>query len=161
MEEHDASRLKSFHRNEPWIPHARLICGNHALTQLQMTSSNPSESVLGLFDKCITVMGKRAIKERLLSPYSQPEEIRSRLEEVQDYLIWPEEKSKQLERQLRFMFDLPRLHRKLQCGLIQANEIAGLFQTYRAMDAIMTQIVIKTRMEQPLHFNNGPRISMW
>jgi len=149
MEEHDSSRLKSFHRNEPWIPHARLICGNHALTQLQMTSSNVNESVLGLFDKCITVMGKRAIKERLLSPYSQPEEIRSRLEEVQDYLIWPEEKTKQLERQLRFMFDLPRLHRKLQCGLIQASEIAGLFQTYSAMETIMTQIVLKTRMEQP------------
>ena len=96
MEEHDASCLKSFPRNEPWIPQARLICGNHALTQLQMTSANPNESVLGLFDKCITVMGKRAIKERLLSPYSQPTEIRSRLEEVQEYLTWPEDKSKQL-----------------------------------------------------------------
>ncbi len=149
MEEHNPSCLTSFHRNEPWIPHARLICGNHALTQLQMTSSNPQESVLGLFDKCITVMGKRAIKERLLSPYSAPEEIRSRLQEIQDYLIWPEEKSKQLERQMRFMFDLPRLHRKLQCGLIQPNEIAGLFQTYTAMEVIMTQITNQTRMEQP------------
>ena len=149
MEEHDVSRLKSFSRNEPWIPHARLICGNHALTQLQMTSANPSESVLGLFDKCSTVMGKRAIKERLLSPYSHPAEIRARLEEVQDYLSWPEESSKQLDRQLRFMFDLPRLHRKLQCGWIQPNEIAGLFQTYRAMDAIMTKITPQTRMEQP------------
>ena len=149
VEEHDTSRLKSFHRNEPWIPQARLICGNHALTQLQMTGSNPTETVLGLFDKCLTVMGKRAIKERLLSPYSQPTEIRSRLEEVREYLIWPEEKSKQLDRQMRFMFDLPRLHRKLQCGLIQANEIAGLFQTYSAMEVIMTQITSNTRLQQP------------
>jgi hypothetical protein len=29
IEEHYPSMLKSFHRNEPWIPHARLICGNH------------------------------------------------------------------------------------------------------------------------------------
>jgi DNA mismatch repair protein MutS len=149
MEEHYPSSVTSFRRNEPWIPQARLICGNHALTQLQMTSSNLQESVLGLFDKCITVMGKRAIKERLLSPYSSPEEIRSRLYEVQEYLIWPEEKSKQLDRQMRFMSDLPRLHRKLQCGLITPNEIAGLFQTYTAMEVIMTQITIQTRMEQP------------
>lgn len=149
MEEHYPSSVASFRRNEPWIPQARLICGNHALTQLQMTGSNPQESVLGLFDKCITVMGKRAIKERLLSPYSAPEEIRSRLYEVQEYLIWPEEKSKQLERQMRFMSDLPRLHRKLQCGLIAPNEIAGLFQTYTAMETIMTQITCQTRMEQP------------
>jgi DNA mismatch repair protein MutS len=149
VEEHDTSRLKSFHRNEPWIPHAKLICGNHALTQLQMTGTNLNESVLGLFDKCITVMGKRAIKERLLSPYSQPEEIRARLDEIREYLIWPEEKSKQLDRQLRFMFDLPRLHRKLQCGLIQANEIAGLFQTYSAMEVIMTQITPHTNIQQP------------
>ena len=149
MEEHYPSSVTAFRRNEPWIPQARLICGNHALTQLQMTGANPQESVLGLFDKCITVMGKRAIKERLLSPYSAPEEIRSRLQEVQEYLIWPEEKSKQLERQMRFMSDLPRLHRKLQCGLIAPNEIAGLFQTYTAMEVIMTQITNTTRMEQP------------
>jgi len=150
MEEHDSNLLQSFHRNEPWIPQARLICGNHALTQLQMTG--PAESLIGLFDKCITVMGKRAIKERLLSPYSDPTEIRSRLEEVQEYLLWPEEKTKPLDRQLRFMFDLPRLHRKLQCGWIQANEIAGLFQTYTAIDTIIKQIVPNTRMQPPFSY---------
>ena len=149
VEDHFPSMLTSFHRNEPWIPQARLICGNHALTQLQMTASNRNESVLGLFDKCITAMGKRAINERLLSPYSDPTEIRSRLQEVQEYLIWPEEKAKQLDRHLRFLFDLPRLHRKLLCGLIQSNEIAGLFQTYSAMEVIMTQITTETMLQPP------------
>ena len=149
VEEHDKSMLQSFHRNESWTPHSRLICGNHALTQLQMTSYKPEESVLSLFDKCITVMGKRAIKERLLSPYSDPSEIRSRLREVQEYLIWPQEKQKQLERQLRFMYDLPRLHRKLLCGLIQPNEIAGLFQTYQAVETIQTQVTQGTSLSAP------------
>ena len=149
VEEHDKSMLQSFHRNESWTPNTRLICGNHALTQLQMTSYKPEESVLSLFDKCITVMGKRAIKERLLSPYSDPSEIRSRLREVQEYLIWPQEKQKQLERQLRFMYDLPRLHRKLLCGLIQPNEIAGLFQTYHAVHTIQTQVTQETSLCAP------------
>jgi len=149
VEEHDASMLKSFHRNESWTPNTRLICGNHALTQLQMTSHKPEESVLSLFDKCITVMGKRAIKERLLSPYSEPAEIRARLREVQEYMTWPQEKQKQLERQLRFMFDLPRLHRRLLCGLIQSNEMAGLFQTYQAVHTIQTQVTNETSLTAP------------
>jgi DNA mismatch repair protein MutS len=147
MEEHYP--MKSFHRNEPWIPQARLICGNHALTQLQMTGQSSQECVIGLFDKCITVMGKRAIKERLLSPYASAQEIRSRLTEIQDYMVWPESKQKALDRHLRFMFDLPRIHRKVQCGTIQAAEIAGLLQTYESMYNIMTQVVPDTRLVQP------------
>ncbi len=149
IEEHYPSMLKSFHRNEPWIPQARLICGNHALTQLQMTGQNANETVIGLFDKCITPMGKRALKDRLLSPYSEANEIRSRLNEVQEYILWPEDKSKMLERQLRFMFDLPRLHRKILCGLVTPQEIAGLFQTYNAIQVIMNKVTNNSCLKEP------------
>lgn len=149
IEEHYPSMLTSFHRNEPWIPQSRLICGNHALTQLQMTGLNPNESVIGLFDKCITPMGKRAIRDRLLSPYSNYHQISSRLNEVQEYTQWNEQQIKQLERQLRFMFDLPRLHRKILCGLITPQEIAGLFQTYSAMYVIMTDITSNSLLKEP------------
>ena len=149
VEEHYPSMLKSFHRNEPWIPQARLICGNHALTQLQMTGINANETVIGLFDKCITPMGKRAMRDRLLSPYSESEEIRSRLNEVQEFMKWPEDKTKTLERQMRFMFDLPRLHRKVLCGLVTPQEIAGLFQTYSAIRVIMNQVTKDTCLKEP------------
>jgi DNA mismatch repair protein MutS len=149
VEEHHPSMLRAFHRNEAWTPHTRLICGNHALTQLQMTAANPAESVLGLFDKCITPMGKRAIKERLLTPYSNAADIRARLHEVQNYMTWTEEKPKQLERQLRFMFDLPRLHRRLLCGLIAPMELANLFQSYSAIEVIMLQVTQQTPLQAP------------
>jgi DNA mismatch repair protein MutS len=149
VEEHYPSMLKSFHRNEPWIPQARLICGNHALTQLQMTGQNINETVIGLFDKCITPMGKRAIRDRLLSPYSEAEEIRSRLNEVQEFLKWPEHKTKTLERQLRFMYDIPRLHRKILCGLVTPQEVAGLFQTYNAIQVIINQVTSNTCLKEP------------
>lgn len=149
IEEHYPSMLRSFHRNEPWTPSTRLICGNHALTQLQMTGSNPTETVVGLFDKCITPMGKRAMRERLLSPYSDATDITQRLNEVQDFMSWDELRSKNLERQLRFMFDLPRLHRKLLCALIEPNEIAALFQTYTSIQQIMTTITPGSKLEPP------------
>ena len=149
VEEHYPSMVKSFHRNEHWNPQSRLVCGNHALTQLQMTGPQLHETVIGLFDKCITVMGKRAIKERLLRPYSQPADIRARLREVNEYLHWPEDKRKLLERQLRFMADLPRLHRKTLCGLVTSEEIVGLFQTYTAMNTIMSHVTRDTCLEEP------------
>ena len=149
VEEHYPSMLKSFHRNEPWIPQARLICGNHALTQLQMTGQNANETVIGLFDKGITPMGKRAMRDRLLCPYSEADEIRSRLREVQEYMMWTEDKTKTLERQLRFMFDLPRLHRKVLCGLVTPQEIASLFQTYNAIQAIVKFVVKDTCLKEP------------
>lgn len=149
IEEHYPSMLKSFHRNEPWIPQARLICGNHALTQLQMTGNNQNETVIGLFDKGITPMGKRAMRDRLLSPYSDSHEIRARLTEIQEYMSWSEDKTKFLERQLRFMFDLPRLHRKVLCGLVTSQEIAALFQTYTAIQQIFQTITKNTCLQEP------------
>lgn len=149
VEEHYPSIVKSFHRNEHWNPDAKLICGNHALTQLQMTGPQIQETVIGLFDKCITMMGKRAMKERLLSPYSQANQIRSRLEEVQDYSNWSESRIKCLERQLRFMFDLPRLHRKVLCGFITPEEIVCLFQTYDAMEVIMKEVTFGSCLQEP------------
>ncbi len=148
-EEHYPSMLRSFHRNESWTPEMRLICGNHALTQLQMTSNTLHESVLGLFQASLTAMGKRSMKERLLSPYANAKEIQARLAEVDHYLTWPSDQTDALDRQLRYMYDLPRLHRKLLCGLIQPAEIAGLFQSYRAMETIMKSIIHDTPLKEP------------
>ena len=152
IEEHYPSILKSFHRNEPWIPDTRLMCGNHALTQLQMTAINQNECVIGLFNAAITPMGKRAIKLRLLSPYSQANEIRARLNEVKELMEWPENTQKKLDRQLRFMCDLPRLHRKLLCGLITCQEISSLFQTYNSIENIILHITPDTILKQPFKF---------
>lgn len=148
VEEHYASMLQSFHRNEPWVPNTKLVCGNHALSQLQISSSSNAPDILGLFTKCITSMGKRGIRERLLSPYSDANTITSRLEEVTEYLTWPQSRVTQLERQFRFMYDLPRLHRKIICVLITPDEIVHLFQTYRAVQQLMS-ITHGSRLQQP------------
>jgi DNA mismatch repair protein MutS len=158
VEEHYPSMLKSFQRNEPWIPTTQLICGNHALTQLQMTSQsdNKQESVVGLFDKCITVMGKRAIKERLLRPLSHSSEIDRRLTEVAACTEWPQDMTTRLLQQLRFLYDIPRLHRKIQCGIIPSKEIFMLFQSYTAAGNIMT-ILKDTVLQSPFSYSDLQR----
>ena len=51
VEEHYASLIQSLQRNELWIPYTHLVCGNHALSQLQMSSEN---GILSLFTKHIS-----------------------------------------------------------------------------------------------------------
>lgn len=147
VEEHYPSMVTSFHRNVPWTPQQHLICGNHALTQLQMTSGD--NSVIHLFGKCLTPMGKRTIRNRILRPYTATQDIIGRLEEVKEVMQWNESTLLQLDRQLRFMYDLPRLHRKLLCGSILPAEVAGLFQTYHAIDAIRSTVTPSTRLVEP------------
>lgn len=145
VEEHYASLIQSLQRNEPWIPHTHLVCGNHALSQLQMSSEN---GILSLFTKCITVMGKRGIRERILRPYSDANLIQNRLEEVTEYLAWPKDQVTAVERQLRFMYDTSRLHRKIICASVSSDEIQGLFQTYHSIKNIMG-LIKDTRLKAP------------
>lgn len=137
VEEHCPSMLHSFHRNIPWTPESRLICGNHTLQQLNMCGTNGEETIVGLYQKCLTPMGKRHIKQRLVNPLSEPKEIEARLQEVAYYMeSCTDEFREQVERSLRSMYDLPRIHRRLLCGVITPNELSHLFETYSAMDLL-------------------------
>ena len=75
-----------------------------------------------------------------MNQFALKKEIRHRLEEVKDYQTWDIAQIKLLEKQLRFMGDLPRLHRKILCGLISPQEIVTLFQSYSAIQFIITRL---------------------
>lgn len=136
VEEHCPAMLRSFQHNRPWTPESRLVCGLHTLHQLQMTGPNLQETIVGLFQKCLSPMGKRHIRERLVNPLSDPTEIQQRLDEIATYLSWPEEKSIRVERQLRNIHDLPRIHRRLLCGLVTASDVYHLFESYQAIGVL-------------------------
>ena len=125
--EHMPTAVKGFQRNNPWIPEQNLLCGNHALQQLQM------DSVVALFSSCLTPMGKRDIRQRLLKPLTQASLIQNRLQEVAEFLEWPPIKAKSLEASLRFIGDLPRLHRKCQLGTLTSQDFVTLGQSYSAV----------------------------
>ena len=136
VEEHTPALLRSFQQNKPWTPETHLICGHHTLHQLQMTGPNPNETVVGLFRHCHSPMGKRHIRERLLQPLSEPEPIQRRLDEVTFLIQWDDKSRFQIERQLRSMYDVPRIHRRLLCGQLTPSEFLPLFETYRAIDTL-------------------------
>ena len=142
-EAHAPSAVSRFHRNQPWVPTMQLIAGNHALGQLQL------DVVTGIFTAALTPFGRRDIRTRLLKPLSDSASIRSRLDEVAAATAWPDELRRTVERQLRHMFDLPRLHRRVLLAAVAPSEFAAISQSYQAVDAIAAVIPVGTPLAAP------------
>ena len=83
-EEHLPSALQNLDEHLCWTPEYSVYMGNSTLTQLNYIGTGSEQSVLTLFQKALTSLGKRAMRERLLTPSSDIETIRGRLQNV-DY----------------------------------------------------------------------------
>jgi DNA mismatch repair protein MutS len=136
VEEHIPSALHSFQRNSPWIPNQNLLCGNHALQQLQM------DAVVNLFSPCITSMGKRSLHHRLLRPLTQASMIDRRLTEVGTLMDADPDILKLMKTQFRFIGDLPRIHRKVLLATVTPQEFVILGQSYLAVETLLTKVSI-------------------
>jgi DNA mismatch repair protein MutS len=140
IEEHFLSALQALRKNIPWQPEQQLICGNHALYQLQIIGTNISESVVGLFQKTLTQMGRRGIRERIIKPLCNSNMIETNLSQVDEYMKLTDASRLFFEKQLQYMADIPRLHRRLLCATIKPDEIVALHQTYSSITKILEKI---------------------
>ena len=141
IEDHFAmTKPGTIHNPISWNPTKNMLCGNNALSQLNITgdapgsdnNNNHNECILALFNKCQTSMGKRAIRERILTPLIDVGEINRRLDRVSDAI----DKSAFYTQPLALMFDLPRLHRKILNGNPAGGDILSLYQTYTQILAL-------------------------
>jgi DNA mismatch repair protein MutS len=138
IEEHMPSSFQRLERNQRWTPTAAVRLGNSALHQLQMIAPNIKESILGLYDACITPMGKRGIRARLLNPMHDTDILNSRLQRIDALNLMPAEEKKHLDTALRNIYDMPRIHRRILCGSLTAPELINLHSTYLSIKTIIS-----------------------
>ncbi len=139
VEDYQPTSFEQLQQTVSWSPDNLLLMGNHALNQLQILPSGQQQGVLDLFkNTAITPFGKRALKNRLLMPSAQPEEIEARLTAIDGMIGLPEDKKKDLVASLRVIYDLPRLHRKMLCAEVREAEIVALHSSYSGADAIFS-----------------------
>lgn len=130
-----------------WSSNTTLSCGNNALLQLNFVGSQQqpqqqqqqqqsNESVLGMFHKCITPMGKRAIRNRLLVPLIQKAPIDERLARVDAFYTHD---TTTIQQHLSLMFDLPRLHRKILNMSLTGGDVLAMYQTYKQVQYLMKE----------------------
>ena len=130
--------FQKLHINRTYVAKSHMILGNNALTQLQIVAPRLQDSVLGLFQSCVTPMGRRAIKRRLLVPITDRDRLAASFGEITEMQGLTEENGREVFRRLREIYDLPRLHRRLTCAQLDPSDVYCLHQSYLAAESLPT-----------------------
>ena len=136
VEEHIPSLLKKLRNNTVWVPENRVRLGNAALEQLNIVS-NSNECLLFWLQKTFTAVGRRSLKERILSPISDVAELRERFSRI-DFLKTQIE-NPEIEKHLRSVYDLSRLHRKLHLCSLTITDLSHLLLTYKSVNTLVSR----------------------
>ncbi len=141
IEDHFPSAMEYLHTPRAWNPREAMVLGNHALTQLNLLTTREEDSVLGLFLRTYTVMGRRAMRQRLLIPGCLPAVITRRLDEITwSQTEWAHTVEPALL-YLRQVQDLARLHRRICLAQVVPVDILALDQSYGCIQRIAEKLV--------------------
>lgn len=127
---------------------------NNLLEQINyITYKEGQTSILDLLEKTRTAIGARALRERMLRPITCEQELERRWEHVEwgtKLVTDPNELNRMVQRNLKGMYDLPRLHTKLSAGSPTALDILQLFQSYAHTECLLTDLA-----DSPLAYSDA------
>ncbi len=138
VEDHYSAAIDMLRLPIAWSPENSVYLGNHALTQLNMITTREEDSVIGIFMKTYTPMGRRAMRRRLLYPITQPAALETLYSEIEWCLDAGTKEA--ILGSLRQIGDLSRLHRRLTVGTVNAADVTSLDMSY----ALSTRILADT-----------------
>ena len=141
-EEHLPSAIQNLYDHTIWSPENAVYMGNNTLLQLNYISQSQNQnqnqelSVLSLFQKTLNSLGRRALRDRLLTPSSNASDINKRLNEVEYAYTMETDAKKQVETYLRLIHDIARLHRRIVMYSVDASDILALDQSYGSIESM-------------------------
>jgi DNA mismatch repair protein MutS len=136
VQEHFSEAMEHLHLPVQWNPRDSVYLGNHALTQLNMVTAKEDDSVLAIFMKTATQMGRRAMRQRLLYPIADP----VKLERLYGEVEWCQTRNDFVQH-LRQMKDLARLHRRIALATVSATDVLDLEQSYVCCRRMLAALV--------------------
>lgn len=122
-----------------------LRVNNNVLEQVNYIVKEGHNSVLDLLEKSRSAIGARALRERMLRPITSSTALEKRWADVE----WatrirtdPSEglRKHTLDRDLKGIYDLPRLHTRISAGTITAVDVLHLFQSYAHIECLMKDL---------------------
>jgi DNA mismatch repair protein MutS len=123
-----------------------LRVNNNVLEQVNyITHKEGQNSVLDLLEKSRSAIGARALRERMLRPITSTSILEKRWADVE----WatrirtdPSEglRKHTLDRDLKGIYDLPRLHTRISAGTLSAGDVLQLFQSYTHIECLMKEL---------------------
>ncbi len=132
--EHDYHIIQKLSRPKMIDSKRYMYLGNAALEQLGIISKDRNErTLLKLIDKSATAIGKRLLKERLLNPIMEREELERRynlIDKISSH-------ARVLEETLRGIYDLERLARRMKLGRLHPFEMNFIYESLLNVKELM------------------------
>jgi len=125
-----------------------MYLGNNALEQMGIISKDRKEfTLLKMLDKSSTAIGRRLLKERLLNPIMEKEELERRynlIEKVNSHVRY-------LDEMMRGIYDLERLSRRLSLARLHPFEINHLYDSMQSVKELMIYVKKHKIQRTPFH----------
>lgn len=145
VEDHFPQQTERITRHELYTPSHHMRLSNNILEQLNMITFNNNRSILNILERTHSALGKRALRERILRPITDSKELERRWSEVEWATTLPTDRQRGFERDMKSLYDLPRLHYRLAEGRVEADELLQMCQSY-----VATTCLIQNLRETPL-----------
>jgi DNA mismatch repair protein MutS len=141
VEDHFPQHIERLASHEPYIPDNHMRLSNNILEQLSIITTNGQKSVLNLLHNTHSAIGRRAMRERILRPITNTEELEKRCEQV-SFLVNPEntDTRKASEQDVKALYDLPRLHYKFSEASTKSLDVLQCAQTYSATTCLIQNL---------------------
>ncbi|SFV55929.1 DNA mismatch repair protein MutS [hydrothermal vent metagenome] len=125
-----------------------MYLGNNALEQMGVISKDKKEfTLLKMLDKSSTAIGRRLLKERLLNPIMEKEELERRynlIERVSSHVRY-------LDEIMRGVYDLERLARRLSLSRLHPFEMNHIYDSMVSVKELMLYVKKYKIQKTPFH----------
>jgi len=146
--EHDIHIVQKLNR-PTLIDNRRFIyLGNNALEQIGIISKDIKEfTLLKMLDKSSTAIGRRLLKERLLNPIMEKDELERRynlIERVSSHIRF-------LDETMRGIYDVERLSRRLALARLHPFEMNHIYESMLNVKELMLYVKKNKIQKTPFH----------
>jgi len=135
--EHDIHIVQKLDRPNIIDNRRFMYLGNSALEQMGIVSKDKKEfTLLKMMDKSATAIGRRLLKERLLNPIMEKDELERRynlIERVSSH-------ARYLDEMMRGVYDLERLSRRLDLGRLHPFEMNHIYDSVLSVKELILYV---------------------
>jgi len=125
-----------------------MYLGNNALEQLGIISKDVKEfTLLKMLDKSATAIGRRLLKERLLNPILEKEELERRYNLIEKVSLHV----RHLDETMRGIYDIERLSRRLDLGRLHPFEMNHMYDSMLSVKELMQYSKKYKLQKSPFH----------
>lgn len=145
LEDHFPQQAERLTSHEIYNPVRHMRLSNNILEQLNFITNNGQRSVLAMLQRTHSAIGARHLRERMLRPLTDTLTLETSWTQVEWVTQIPQSQRRELERSLKALYDIPRLHYKVAEGQITSCDVIQMYQSYSA-----TICLIQNLRDSPL-----------